>query len=34
MDWTMYRKILDENVLLSVRKLKMGYGMVFQHDNK
>ncbi len=29
----MYRKILANNLLPSVRALKMGCGLVFQHDN-
>ena len=29
----MYREILDNNLLPSVRTLKMGHGWVFQHDN-
>ena len=29
----MYREILGENLLPSVRALKMGCGWVFQHDN-
>ena len=30
---TMYREILGDNLLPSVRALKMGRGWVFQHDN-
>uniref|UniRef100_A0AAY4B0Y1 Tc1-like transposase DDE domain-containing protein n=1 Tax=Denticeps clupeoides TaxID=299321 RepID=A0AAY4B0Y1_9TELE len=33
MDGAMYRKILSDNLLPSARKLKMGRGWVFQHDN-
>ena len=33
MNGAMYRDILGENLLLSVRALKMGRGWVFQHDN-
>ncbi len=33
MDGAMYREILDNNLLLSVRALKMGRGWVFQHYN-
>ena len=33
MDGAMYRKILSDNFLPSSRKLKMGRGWVFQHDN-
>ncbi len=33
MDGAMYRKILDKNLLPSVRTLKMCRGWVFQHDN-
>uniref|UniRef100_A0A3Q3R835 Tc1-like transposase DDE domain-containing protein n=1 Tax=Monopterus albus TaxID=43700 RepID=A0A3Q3R835_MONAL len=33
MDGAMYRQILGENLLPSVRALKMGRGWVFQHDN-
>ncbi len=33
MDGAMYRKILANNLLPSVRVLKMGRGWVFQHDN-
>uniref|UniRef100_A0A8C7SUX3 Transposase Tc1-like domain-containing protein n=1 Tax=Oncorhynchus mykiss TaxID=8022 RepID=A0A8C7SUX3_ONCMY len=33
MDGAMYRKILANNLLPSVRALKMGRGWVFQHDN-
>ena len=29
----MYREILGDNLLPSVRALKMGRGWVFQHDN-
>ena len=29
----MYREILGDNLLPSVRALKMGRGLVFQHDN-
>ena len=29
----MYREILANNLLPSVRALKMGHGWVFQHDN-
>ena len=29
----MYREILSDNLLPSVRALKMGRGWVFQHDN-
>ncbi len=33
MDGVMYRGILANNLLPSVRALKMGRGWVFQHDN-
>lgn len=33
MDGATYRKILSDNLLPSARKLKMGCGWVFQHDN-
>lgn len=33
MDGAMYRTILRDNLLPSARKLKMGRGWVFQHDN-
>ena len=33
MDGAMYRQILANNLLPSVRALKMGHGWVFQHDN-
>lgn len=33
MDGAMYRQILADNLLPSVRALKMGRGWVFQHDN-
>ncbi|KAK6308766.1 hypothetical protein J4Q44_G00202290 [Coregonus suidteri] len=33
MDGAMYREILANNLLPSVRPLKMGRGWVFQHDN-
>ncbi len=33
MDGAMYREILGNNLLPSVRALKMGRGWVFQHDN-
>ncbi len=33
MDGAMYREILGNNLLPSVRELKMGRGWVFQHDN-
>ena len=33
MSGTMYREILGDNLLPSVRALKMGRGWVFQHDN-
>uniref|UniRef100_A0AAY4B034 Transposase Tc1-like domain-containing protein n=1 Tax=Denticeps clupeoides TaxID=299321 RepID=A0AAY4B034_9TELE len=33
MNGAMYRKILSDNLLPSARKLKMGRGWVFQHDN-
>ncbi len=33
MEGVMYRKILANNLLPSVRALKMGRGWVFQHDN-
>ncbi len=33
MDGAMYHKILANNLLPSVRALKMGRGWVFQHDN-
>ncbi|KAK6301780.1 hypothetical protein J4Q44_G00278330 [Coregonus suidteri] len=33
MDGAMYREILTNNLLPSVRALKMGCGWVFQHDN-
>ncbi len=33
MDGAMYREILANNLLPSVRTLKMGRGWVFQHDN-
>ena len=29
----MYKNILDENLFPSSRKLELGSGMVFQHDN-
>ena len=29
----MYREILGDDLLPSVRALKMGHGWVFQHDN-
>ena len=33
MNWAMYREILGDKLLPSVRALKMGHGWVFQHDN-
>ena len=37
-EWIMYgakyRKILEENLLPSARKLKLGRKFTFQHDNK
>ena len=33
MNGAMYQEILGDNLLLSVRALKMGGGWVFQHDN-
>ena len=33
MNWAMYWEILGNNLLPSVRALKMGCGWVFQHDN-
>ena len=33
MNGAMYRTILGDNLLPSVRALKMGCGWVFQHDN-
>ncbi len=33
MDGAMYREILANNLLPSVRALEMGHGWVFQHDN-
>ncbi|KAL0201666.1 hypothetical protein M9458_004853, partial [Cirrhinus mrigala] len=33
MDGAMYCEILGNNLLPSVRALKMGHGWVFQHDN-
>ncbi len=33
MDGAIHHKILDENLLPSARRLKMGHGWVFQHDN-
>ena len=33
MNGAMYREILGDNLLPSVRTLKMGRGWVFQHDN-
>ena len=33
MNGAMYREILADNLLPSVRALKMGLGWVFQHDN-
>ena len=33
MNGAMYREILGDNLLRSVRALKMGRGWVFQHDN-
>ena len=33
MNGAMYREILGDNLLPSVRALKMGCGWVFQHDN-
>ncbi|KAI4904925.1 hypothetical protein NFI96_004658 [Prochilodus magdalenae] len=33
MDGAMYRKILSDNLLPSVRTLNMGHGWVFQHDS-
>jgi len=33
MDGAMYRKILANNLLPSVRALKIDHGWVFQHDN-
>ena len=33
MNGAMYRDILGNNLLPSVRALKMGHGWVFQHDN-
>ncbi len=33
MDGAMYREILANNLLPSVRALKMGRGWVFQHEN-
>ena len=33
MNGAMYREILGDNLLSSVRALKMGCGWVFQHDN-
>ena len=33
MNGAMYQEILGDNLLSSVRALKMGHGWVFQHDN-
>ena len=33
MDGAKYRKILEENLLPSARKLKLGWKFTFQHDN-
>ena len=33
MDGAKYRKILEENVIPSARKLKLGRKFIFQHDN-
>ena len=33
MDGAKYRKILEENLLTSERKLKLGWKFTFQHDN-
>ena len=33
MNGAMYREIMGDNLLPSVRALKMGHGWVFQHDN-
>jgi len=33
MTWVMYCEILGKNLLASVKALKMGRGLVFQHDN-
>ncbi|KAK3542452.1 hypothetical protein QTP86_025886, partial [Hemibagrus guttatus] len=33
MDWAMYCKTVDENLLQAARTLKMGRGWVFQHGN-
>lgn len=33
MDGAMYHEILSNNLLPSIRALKMGHGWVFQHDN-
>jgi len=33
MNWAMYREILNQNLLPSVRALKMKRGWIFQHDN-
>ena len=33
MDGAKYRKILEENLLSSARKLKLGRKFTFQHDN-
>ena len=33
MDGAKYRKMLEENLLLSARKLKLGWKFTFQHDN-
>ena len=34
MNGSMYREILGDNLLPSVRALKMGCGWIFQHDNE
>ena len=34
MDGAKYRKILDENLLPSARKMKLGRKFTFQHDNE
>ena len=33
MDGEKYRKILEEHLLPSARKLKLGWKFIFQHDN-
>ena len=33
MDGAKYRKVLEENLLPSARKLKLGWKFTFQHDN-